>query len=412
MTLNMRRRILVITTGSTPQVVTETVHALATGTPAWIPDRLVLATTQDAAQQFRDGRVDDEGNLLVAPLLGEDGKLAALSKFLEIQLPKIDVVVPRDASGKAIPDIRSEAQVAAFAETLMQIVAEATADMDSELHVSLAGGRKTMSFLAGQVMSLLGRPQDRLSHVLVEPAALESASSGFWWPGDGSPGADSAIVRLHLIPFLRVRAWLDDSKLQAMAAGGFVEAVEMANMALGNARVTIDLACGQLIVAGMVIPSNARQLAVLALVMIAKRRGMALSMERTGSNKADGYRYLCLDGDRHLASRTWAWLHAAASFADIHRDHLPVGFRRFDDAIAEQMQKLENGEFETLIAQPVARLRKTLDEKLPAALAARLLAPGRGLDTLLEPELITILVPADLSDHPDLPPEVTPTSAV
>ena len=32
------------------------------------------------------------------------------------------------------------------------------------MHVSIAGGRKTRGFLAGYTLSLLGRPQDRLSH--------------------------------------------------------------------------------------------------------------------------------------------------------------------------------------------------------------------------------------------------------
>jgi CRISPR-associated protein (TIGR02584 family) len=35
------------------------------------------------------------------------------------------------------------------------------------LHVSIAGGRKSMGFFAGYAFSLFGRTQDRLSHVLV-----------------------------------------------------------------------------------------------------------------------------------------------------------------------------------------------------------------------------------------------------
>jgi CRISPR-associated protein (TIGR02584 family) len=36
------------------------------------------------------------------------------------------------------------------------------------LHVSIAGGRKTMGFYAGYALSLYGRAQDRMSHVLVD----------------------------------------------------------------------------------------------------------------------------------------------------------------------------------------------------------------------------------------------------
>jgi CRISPR-associated protein (TIGR02584 family) len=42
-----------------------------------------------------------------------------------------------------------------------------TEDPDTEIHVSIAGGRKTMGYYLGYALSLYGRPQDRLSHVLV-----------------------------------------------------------------------------------------------------------------------------------------------------------------------------------------------------------------------------------------------------
>lgn len=407
-----RHRVLLITTGSSPQVVTETVYALATASPPWIPERIVLATTADAARQFREGRHNGDGKAILAPLLGKDGKLAALAKALGIDLgmEQVDVLVPRDADGLEVADIRSDIQVAAFAEMLMQAVADITADRTTALHVSLAGGRKTMSFVAGQVMSLLGRSQDVLSHVLVEPASLESAQNGFWWPGDGSPGADYAKVRLHTVPFLRVRAWLDKAKLQTMASGGFVDAVEAANIALGSADVVIDLANERLVLPTMTLLLNARKLAILALVMLVKRRGHALAMERTGSVKKDGHRYLCLQGDKEEASRLWAWLYAAASFNSIHADHMAVGFHRFDGFIADQLHELDGGRFNDLIAQPISRLRRELADKLPTAFVGRILAPGRGYETLLEPDSIQIIVPADLADHPDLPVEVTPAS--
>ena len=44
-----------------------------------------------------------------------------------------------------------------------------TADPESALHVSIAGGRKTMGFFLGYALSLYGRAQDKLSHVLVSP---------------------------------------------------------------------------------------------------------------------------------------------------------------------------------------------------------------------------------------------------
>ena len=42
-----------------------------------------------------------------------------------------------------------------------------TLDDDTQLMVSIAGGRKTMGYYAGYALTLFGRHQDQLSHVLV-----------------------------------------------------------------------------------------------------------------------------------------------------------------------------------------------------------------------------------------------------
>ena len=90
-----------------------------------------------------------------------------------------------------------------------------TADPDTRIHASLAGGRKTMSFYMGYAMSLLGREQDELSHVLISPPALEN-SPDFWWKptgarlvrtgGSGEPcSTEDAVIDVAPIPFARLR---------------------------------------------------------------------------------------------------------------------------------------------------------------------------------------------------------------
>jgi CRISPR-associated protein (TIGR02584 family) len=59
-------------------------------------------------------------------------------------------------------------------------VRELTADPDCAIHASIAGGRKTMGFYLGYALSLFGRPQDRLSHVLVS-SPFES-NQNFFYP--------------------------------------------------------------------------------------------------------------------------------------------------------------------------------------------------------------------------------------
>jgi CRISPR-associated protein (TIGR02584 family) len=66
-----------------------------------------------------------------------------------------------------LEDIVTEADNVAVADFITEKVRAVTADPEASLHVSIAGGRKTMGFYLGYALSLFGRPQDRLSHVLV-----------------------------------------------------------------------------------------------------------------------------------------------------------------------------------------------------------------------------------------------------
>ena len=69
--------------------------------------------------------------------------------------------------GKPLDDILDERDNAAVADFITEEVRALTADPNASLHVSIAGGRKTMGFYVGYALSLFGREQDRLSHVLV-----------------------------------------------------------------------------------------------------------------------------------------------------------------------------------------------------------------------------------------------------
>ena len=158
----MTRRILAITAGETPQIITETLYSLLSQPDAWAPDELHLATTATGKALFEQGG----GRLGLPPLLGKEGKLTELYRSMDLvdQMPRIDWILPLCPDGSPFADIRAHDEVEAFAEALFLRMQELTADAQSEIHLSIAGGRKTMSFIAGQVMSLCARHQDRMSH--------------------------------------------------------------------------------------------------------------------------------------------------------------------------------------------------------------------------------------------------------
>jgi CRISPR-associated protein (TIGR02584 family) len=225
------RRILLAVTGLSPQIVTETLYALAAERePAWIPTEIHAITTRPGAENA--GRT----------LLSEDpGWFHRLRR--EYHLPEITFgidnihVVPR-ADGMLLDDILEDADNGAVADFITEQVRAKTADPMASLHVSIAGGRKTMGFYIGYALSLFGRAQDRLSHVLVSPP-FESLPE-FFYPAPrtriirNSSGqeVDAKDARVHLgdIPFVRLRDGLPKSFLEGHAR--FSDAVAEAQKAL------------------------------------------------------------------------------------------------------------------------------------------------------------------------------------
>jgi hypothetical protein len=118
-----------------------------------------------------------------------------------------------------------------------------------------------MGFYAGYALSLYGRNQDRLSHVLV--AAEYESHRQFYYPtpyskviyaNDASRkplDTQQAEVILADIPFVRLRHGLD----QALLAGrsSFSQTVASAQQALGPAHISIDMNQRKLSAQGIVL---------------------------------------------------------------------------------------------------------------------------------------------------------------
>ncbi len=256
-------RILLAVTGLSPQVVTETLYALATQQPAFIPTEIHLITTTSGAERAR------------LALLSESS--AWFHRLREdYRLPPIDfgpdhIHVLTDATGQALADIRHPADNEAAADFICDHLRRLTAQRDSALHVSIAGGRKTMGYYLGYALSLYARPQDRLSHVLVnEP--FES-SWDFFYPTpysqvittrDGSlADTRDAKVNLAEIPFVSLRHGLDEKLLNGKSR--FSEVVASARQNLAPASLHIDLTCQRVRAAGKTFRLPPVQLALLTL---------------------------------------------------------------------------------------------------------------------------------------------------
>lgn len=235
------RRILLAVTGLTPQIVTETLYALVEGSDAgFVPTEVHLLTTAIGKDLARTALLHRDG-----------GKFhALLADYPQIGQPAFDadrIHVIHSTDGSPLSDIRTPEENAAAADVITSLVAELTSDDDASLHVSIAGGRKTMGFYLGYAFSLYARPQDRLSHVLVSQP-FESHPEFFYPPAtprrlitrdNKHIDTDDAVLTLAEIPVVRLRHGMPKALLQGQA--GFNETVSAVQSSFAPPRLKINL---------------------------------------------------------------------------------------------------------------------------------------------------------------------------
>jgi len=203
-------RILIVVSGLSPQVVTETIYALTQENKSrpFVPTRVIVVTTGDGAQTAEKALFEPADQFR---------KLCKEYRLTGMRFAPMDIRCARDSEGRVDADAHDEASLNRMGDLLLKTMCE-FAQPDSALHVSIAGGRKSMSYLAGTVLALMGRRQDRLSHVVLGDARLERNPFFFFPlknkkplkhtnPRTGKtvtvPHAD-ATIRLADVPFLRL----------------------------------------------------------------------------------------------------------------------------------------------------------------------------------------------------------------
>ena len=234
-----------------------------TRTPAFLPTEIHLLTTTEGAKRAQ-----------LALLSEEPGWFYRLCR--DYGLPEIafnpdNIHVLNGDQGQALDDIRTPQDNHRAADDITNMIREFTADETSALHVSIAGGRKTMGYYAGYALSLFARAQDRLSHVLVsEP--FES-SWDFFYPTPyrrvittrDNKLADTAEAEVSLaeIPFVSLRHGVDENLRQGHAS--FSEVVVCAQRALQPPRLRLNLPGKFIEAAGIIIKLPPAQLALLSV---------------------------------------------------------------------------------------------------------------------------------------------------
>lgn len=266
------RRVLVAVTGGSPQTVTETLYALIVEARApFVPTELHLLTTGIGADFAVTG--------LLAPPARQFARFceefnSAIGPRGPIAFDESRIHVFRNRQGQVLDDIRSVEEVTAAADAITEFVRLMTSDPDCALHASIAGGRKTTGYYLGYAMSMFGRDQDRLSHVLVsEP--FETGVEGFYFKPrkplrlarTGKPSqtisTSRAKITLADIPFVRLRKGLPPSDL-AKGQVRFSEIVAAAQKGLGPLQVVLNPQRKLIVCGGAIVELAPRQYALYA----------------------------------------------------------------------------------------------------------------------------------------------------
>ena len=235
------KHILLAVSGMTPQIITETLYGIYKKSPEKMPVEIHVITTGKGCERLKNA------------LMGPDNKLKQFCQDYNlptIQFDESSIHIPKNKK-QPIQDVRSEHEQEIIGDFIINYVRELTAHNDIAIHASLAGGRKTMGFSIGYAMSLFGRPQDSLSHVLVnEP--YESVNDFFyptpqeeWRAGRDDQRYDlgKAEVTLATIPLVLMRQemptdLISDKKLTYTKT---IERINQANkLSKETATINID----------------------------------------------------------------------------------------------------------------------------------------------------------------------------
>lgn len=292
------QRILLAVTGLTPQVVTETLFALACqGDTPWVPDSVHLLTTATGAENARLNLLEGQGWF---HRLVEDYGLPTIA------FSEDNIHILADTTGKHLDDIRTPEDNALAADFISDTLRRLTQDPDTELHVSMAGGRKTMGYYLGYALSLFGRAQDRLSHVLVSepyetnrdfyyptpyPHPIHTQRGGKEYTVDARNGR----VELAHIPFVRLREGIPESLIADGAR--FTDMVAAAQCVRPKPSLVLDPAQRSAVAGGQRLSLTGQNYTLLLWMARQRLAGQGpircTSKNAPNSNAAQSYLAVC-----------------------------------------------------------------------------------------------------------------------
>ena len=353
----MTRHVFLASVGLSLPVVTESLWALMTpahgddaARPPVHPDVVHVVTTAPHGPRPRLAEFERRRDLLrarVAELYAQHGRAAPEFRFEAVADAQAEDGIP------LLADVRDQRENILYANHVTRLVREYCADPDTVLHMSLAGGRKTMSSYDHAAMMFFGRVQDDMSHVLVTPPILERAGERFWWPGQPEaritvpgPGGDmvevattpdAARVDLVPVPFVRLGVRLPSGI--PPEAEDYRELIEFIAFERGGGVLEVDAGSLSIRFGRRQVKLTRTYFALFAVFAIARKMGwpgFGASEEGAGANTAgffpltDLQAGLCGDARQPVRNDTQALRCFRALLSDERFRHGEDGTRLLD----------------------------------------------------------------------------------
>ncbi len=164
---------------------------------------------------------------------------------------------PSYPGGAPIESIESSAQVKVLAEYMLLTFKRLSEDQNTCLHVSIAGGTKTIGFYLNYAMSIYARKLDTLTHVFVTDGYEKS---DFFFPTktqqwfqtpNGVFDKSQGEVTLLDIPFLRLRELIPSSLLEQKMT--FQQVIDVHKVLNSEVSLHIDRAAREIRCSGVSI---------------------------------------------------------------------------------------------------------------------------------------------------------------
>lgn len=201
------RHTLISVSGLTPQIITETLYYFMIESNPPVPiEEIFIITTKRGKEEIVSTLLDPA-----------EGRYYQFCREYNIDPAAIvfdeqHILLVTDRRKTPLDDIRDEDDNYAAADMICHLIREKTIDSTTALHCSIAGGRKTMSVLMAFALSLYGRPQDTLSHVLVHPG-FEGHRDFYYIPAEpkvlkshkGEINTKDSWIKVAFIPYVRLR---------------------------------------------------------------------------------------------------------------------------------------------------------------------------------------------------------------